>query len=62
MARMDRMGIAPARVARVVERALTTPRPRPRYLVGPDAHVQVALKAVLPTRLLDAATRRALGV
>jgi NAD(P)-dependent dehydrogenase (short-subunit alcohol dehydrogenase family) len=62
MARMDRMGIEPAKVARVVERALTAPRPRPRYLVGPDAHVQVGLKTLLPTRVLDAATRKLAGL
>jgi NAD(P)-dependent dehydrogenase (short-subunit alcohol dehydrogenase family) len=58
MARMDRMGIAPVKVASVVEKALTASRPRPRYLVGTDAHVQVGLKTLLPTRVLDAATRR----
>lgn len=58
MQRMDRMGIPPVKVAQVVEKALTSSRPRPRYLVGPDAHVQVGLKTLLPTRVLDAATRK----
>jgi len=39
-------------VAEAVEKALTSKRPRTRYLVG-DAYVLLALKTVLPTRLLD---------
>jgi NAD(P)-dependent dehydrogenase (short-subunit alcohol dehydrogenase family) len=62
MAKMDRMGIGADKVAEVVEKALTSRRPRPRYLVGTDAHVQVGLKALLPARALDAATRKLLGV
>ena len=62
MQRMDRMGADPSKIARVVERALTARRPRPRYLVGADARLQVGLRTVLPTRVLDAATRRLMGV
>ena len=58
MARMDRMGIPPAKVAALVEKALTTRRPRARYLIGPDARVQLGLNALLPTRVMDAATRK----
>jgi NAD(P)-dependent dehydrogenase (short-subunit alcohol dehydrogenase family) len=43
-------GLAPRRVAEVVVKALTTRNPRPRYLVGPDAHV-AALVARLPYTL-----------
>lgn len=43
------------KVAAAVERALTAARPKPRYLVGADARVQVALRGALPTRALDAA-------
>jgi NAD(P)-dependent dehydrogenase (short-subunit alcohol dehydrogenase family) len=60
MERMDRMGVEPLKVARVVEKALTSRRPRPRYLVGVDAHAQVGLKTVLPTRVLDASVRKLL--
>jgi NAD(P)-dependent dehydrogenase (short-subunit alcohol dehydrogenase family) len=60
MERMDRMGVPPLKVARVVEKALTSRRPRPRYLVGVDAHAQVGLKTVLPTRVLDASVRKLL--
>jgi NAD(P)-dependent dehydrogenase (short-subunit alcohol dehydrogenase family) len=45
-----------AKVTAAVEQALTASRPKARYLVGVDARVQVALQAVLPTRVLDAAT------
>lgn len=44
--------------ARVVERALTTPRPRARYLVGMDARAMLTMQAVTPTRVMDAASAR----
>jgi NAD(P)-dependent dehydrogenase (short-subunit alcohol dehydrogenase family) len=40
-------------VAAAIEKALTAGRPRPRYLVGNDARVQLALRTGLPTRTLD---------
>jgi NAD(P)-dependent dehydrogenase (short-subunit alcohol dehydrogenase family) len=46
------------KVAVAVERALTAPRPKARYLVGSDARVQVALSGALPTRAMDAAIVR----
>jgi NAD(P)-dependent dehydrogenase (short-subunit alcohol dehydrogenase family) len=55
-------GIKPERVAKVVGNALTARRPRTRYVVGPDAHAQLALKRLLPDRLLDRALARALGI
>jgi NAD(P)-dependent dehydrogenase (short-subunit alcohol dehydrogenase family) len=42
-------------VVAVIERALTTQRPRARYPVGTASKVQLALGAVLPTALMDAA-------
>lgn len=48
-------------VAKVVERALTSRRPRTRYLVGPDAFAQVALNTVLPDRAFDAVESRYLN-
>ncbi|MEU7145382.1 SDR family NAD(P)-dependent oxidoreductase [Nocardia sp. NPDC046473] len=44
---------APERIATVVERVLTARRPRPRYLVGTDARIALALKRLLPTRTMD---------
>ena len=62
LARMDKMGIAPVKVAQLVEKALTARNPRPRYLIGPDARVQVGLKTVLPTRAFDKAVEKLMGL
>jgi NAD(P)-dependent dehydrogenase (short-subunit alcohol dehydrogenase family) len=62
LARMDKMGIEPVKVAKLVEKALTTRNPRPRYLIGPDARVQVGLKTVLPTRAFDKAVGKLMGL
>lgn len=43
--------------AKVIEHALTARNPSGRYLVGADAKVQASL-AVMPTRVLDAVTRK----
>jgi NAD(P)-dependent dehydrogenase (short-subunit alcohol dehydrogenase family) len=60
---MDRMGkivdmtarnaVAPEKVARAVAHALTSNRPRTRYMVGADARVQLFVEKALPTRLVD---------
>ena len=52
--RAARFGRSPEAVARVIARALTEPSPRPRRLVGPDAHL-LALVPLLPDRLRFAA-------
>ena len=49
-ARAEKHGRPPADVAGVITTALTTDHPRPRYLVGRDAHI-AALVARLPHRL-----------
>jgi NAD(P)-dependent dehydrogenase (short-subunit alcohol dehydrogenase family) len=46
-------GIAPDRVAKSVEHALTSSRPKTRYLIGIDARVQATVRKWLPDRLLD---------
>jgi len=51
-ARAARDGLRPEAVAEVIARALTTGRPRPRYLVGRDAHI-AALLTYLPDRLRE---------
>ncbi len=43
-------GLPPQRAAQVIVKALTARNPRPRYLVGTDAHV-AAVVALLPYRL-----------
>jgi hypothetical protein len=50
---MNRSGVPPDKVARVVEHALTSRRPRYRYLVGIDARVRTHLEARVPHRLRD---------
>jgi NAD(P)-dependent dehydrogenase (short-subunit alcohol dehydrogenase family) len=52
LARQDKRGVPPSKVADAVEHALTAKRPKTRYLVG-DARMLLALKTLLPTRLLD---------
>ncbi|KOT52243.1 MULTISPECIES: SDR family oxidoreductase [Streptomyces] len=55
--RAQSSGTQPQDVARTVFRALTTPRPRTRYSVGPDARTAGVLSRLLP----DAALDRGLG-
>ena len=55
----ERNAIPPAKVADVIAKALTTPRPRGRYLVGTDAKAQAVIAAA-PTRVGDWVTRRLL--
>jgi NAD(P)-dependent dehydrogenase (short-subunit alcohol dehydrogenase family) len=49
-------------VVDVVHRALTDARPRARYPVGLPSRLQLTMAAVTPTRIMDAAVSRALGV
>lgn len=51
----------PSKVADAIHHALTSRRPRPRYLVGADARVQLVMRKALPTRAADAALRRLTG-
>ncbi|MGH7553204.1 MAG: SDR family NAD(P)-dependent oxidoreductase [Longimicrobiales bacterium] len=46
-------GASPELVADVVEHALTASRPKPRYVVGKDAKLRLALERFLPTRVRD---------
>lgn len=46
-------GIPPEKVAKAIEHALSSGRPRTRYLVGLDAKVQARLGIVIPTRVFD---------
>jgi NAD(P)-dependent dehydrogenase (short-subunit alcohol dehydrogenase family) len=57
----ERVGIPPARVAAVVVKAIESPRPRARYLVGRDAVVQGLIDRVLPDRIRDALVAKVAG-
>ena len=52
----------PAQVAGVILTALTSRRPRPRYLVGLDAQAIAVWDRLTPTELKDRLTRLALGL
>jgi NAD(P)-dependent dehydrogenase (short-subunit alcohol dehydrogenase family) len=52
LARQDKRGAPPSKVADAVAHALTARRPKPRYLIG-DARVLLGLKRLLPTRWFD---------
>jgi len=54
---MARMGASPDAVARAVERAITSRRPRPRYVVTAGARALIATHGVLPDRAWDAMMR-----
>ncbi|WP_127572476.1 SDR family oxidoreductase [Georgenia faecalis] len=60
--RLESQVIPPDAVARVVQRALEARHPRARYLAGANAHVMMAMKAVLPTRVGDAVGARISGL
>jgi NAD(P)-dependent dehydrogenase (short-subunit alcohol dehydrogenase family) len=55
-------GIPPQKVAKAIEHALDSSRPRSRYLVGLDAKVQARLRALLPTPILDRIIARAMNL
>ncbi len=57
-----RRGVPPEQVADAIERALTAPRMKARYLVGKDARAMLIAKRVLPDLVFDRVARRALGV
>jgi NAD(P)-dependent dehydrogenase (short-subunit alcohol dehydrogenase family) len=57
----QKLAVAPEKVAAVVERALTTRRPRPRYVVGGAPKVQAALMSKLPITVRDRVLRKVAG-
>jgi len=59
---LARLASSPEDIAAVIARAVTTRRPRTRYLINPIAKASVAMKAVLPDRAHDAALRRQYGL
>ncbi|MGH2829803.1 MAG: SDR family oxidoreductase [Actinomycetota bacterium] len=48
-----KIGAPPAKVATCVEHALTAPRPRTRYYVGPQVRVRAFLARFVPDRMRD---------
>jgi NAD(P)-dependent dehydrogenase (short-subunit alcohol dehydrogenase family) len=54
-------GIEPSEVAEVIGTALTSNRPRARYLVGNDAKQRAVMSKLLPARVMDRLIARALS-
>jgi NAD(P)-dependent dehydrogenase (short-subunit alcohol dehydrogenase family) len=52
IARQNKRGVPPSKVAEAIEQALTAKRPKTRYLVG-DARLLLTLKTVLRAPLFD---------
>ena len=57
----QRMTVPPEKVSAVVETALTTRRPRARYVVGAGPKAQVRLVTKLPTAVRDLMLRKVAG-
>jgi len=51
--RTPRHAISPARVARTIAKALTSHRPRVRYMVGWDTRLVALFTTLLPARIVD---------
>lgn len=58
----DQLAGKPRDVVRTLERAITSRRPKPRYVVPLSSKILLMLSRVTPTRLLDALLARALGL
>jgi NAD(P)-dependent dehydrogenase (short-subunit alcohol dehydrogenase family) len=54
---LAKLGGGPEVVARKIERALTSRRPRPRYKVTPSAHLAMAQRRIVTDRMWDAMMR-----
>src|SRR5688500_2718512 len=57
----EERGMEPSEVAEAIGTALTTSRPRARYVVGSDAKVRAPMARFLPPRVMDRLIVRALG-
>jgi NAD(P)-dependent dehydrogenase (short-subunit alcohol dehydrogenase family) len=57
----DRRSANPSKVAKAVEHALLSPRPKTRYYVGTDARIQNAVVRWLPDKPREAIIRRIVG-
>ena len=54
---MARLGAGPEAVAKVIERAISSANPRPRYKVTASARLALAQRRLLPDRAWDAVLR-----
>ena len=54
---LARMAISAEKVAGVIERAISTRRPRARYAVGAPARMGILMKRITPDRMFDAVLR-----
>src|SRR3954471_15588175 len=59
--RIQKQTTSPGKVAAAVEKALTEEKPRARYMVGPDAWVQLMIQRALPPRARDGLFARIVG-
>jgi len=59
---LARLGSTAEDIAKVITHAVTTPRPRTRYLINPLAKSVVAMNRLLPGRAYDAILRRQYGL
>lgn len=57
----DRQGIGPEAVAKAVDHALFSRRPKTRYAVGKDAKAQTVMVRILPDKLREAIVRKVAG-
>jgi NAD(P)-dependent dehydrogenase (short-subunit alcohol dehydrogenase family) len=55
-------GIPPDRVAKAVAHAITSKRPKTRYIVGNDARMQSLLVRIVPDRIRDSLIARQIGL
>ena len=60
--RAARGAVDPAEVARAVGHALTSAKPRTRYVVGREAKIQAALALLAPDRVRDSLVARSMGL
>jgi NAD(P)-dependent dehydrogenase (short-subunit alcohol dehydrogenase family) len=50
---LGKLGGGPETVAKTIERAITTKRPKPRYRVTPSAHLLIAQRSLMTDRMWD---------
>lgn len=62
LADAERTAIPPEQVAKAVAHALTSSRPRTRYVVGRDAKTRLMLSRLLPARAMDRVVARVMGL